>query len=297
MRRILALMAAFALLTPAVVAIAQTQGKMEPGPPKVLNIIREESKPGKTMAHRKHEAAWTQAFIQAGGFPYSLGMSSVTGPDEDWFTTGFESFAALEKYGESLESKPAYQKVMETYVPKESDFVSESRTITARYRPELSYKPDFKLGEYKYFNVAMVRYKLGSDPAEISKILNTARDKANMENHVVAYQVNSGMPVGTYIYFTPIKSLSEWDQPPNQAYTDALKEAKFDDEVAKSVQNVEFRLFAFNPKLSYMPESVTKLNPAFWTPKTQTAKAPAAKSNTPAAKKDAKPKQSQTEKK
>jgi hypothetical protein len=270
---------------------------MEPGPPKVLDIIREESKPGKTMAHRKHEAAWTQAFIQAGGFPYSLTISSVTGRDEDWFMTGFESFAALEKFNQSFESKPAYQKIMETYAPKESDFVSESRTITARYRPDLSYKPDFKLGEYKYFNVAQVRYKLGSDPAEIGKILNTAREKGNVEYHMVAYQVNSGMAVGTYIYFTPIKSLSEWDQPPNQAYNDALKEAKFDEAVGKAVMNVEFRLFAFNPKLSYMPESVTKLNPAFWNPKTQTAKSPAAKATTPTAKKDAKPKESKTEKK
>ena len=297
MRRILALMAAFAVLMPAVVAVAQTPAKMEPGPPKVLNIIREGSKPGKTMAHRKHEAAWTQAFIQAGGFPYSLTLSSVTGPDEDWFTSGFESFAAMEKFADSFDSKPAYRKIMETYAPKESDFVSESRTITARYRPDLSYKPDFKLGEYKYFNVTQVRYKLGSDPAEISKIVNTAREKANMEYHVVAYQVNSGMPVGTYIYFTPIKSLSEWDQPPNQAYNDALKEAKFDEAVGKAVINVEFRLFAFNPKLSYMPESVSKLNPAFWNPKNESAKKTAATATTPAAKKDAKTKELKSEKK
>lgn len=288
MRRILALIAAFAVLAPASVAVAQMHDHdKNPGPPKILDIIREDSKPGKTMAHRKHEAAWTQAFIQAGGFPYSLTISSVTGPDEDWFMTGFDSFAALEKFNDSFESKPAYQKIMETYAPKESDFVSESRTITARYRPELSYKPNFELGEYKYFNVAVVRYKLGFDPAEVGKILNAAREKGNVDYHVVAYQVNSGMSVGTYIYFTPIKSLSEWDQPPNQAYNDALKEAKFDDAVAKSVMNVEFRLFGFNPRLSYMPESVTKLNPEFWNPKMETAKA-AAKATTPAAKKESK---------
>jgi len=288
MRRILALIAAFALLMPAAVAVAQTHDhEKNPGPPKILEIIQESSKPGKTLAHRQHEAAWTQALIQA-GFPHNLAISSVTGPDEDWFLVGFDTFAALEKLNQEFETKPALQKVMATFAPKETDFVSESRTITARYRPDLSYKPEFELGEYKYFNVTMVRYKLGSDPTEISKILNTARDKAGVKSHVVGYQVNSGMPVGTYIYFTPIKSLSEWDQPPNQAYMDALKEAKFDDALSKSVQKVEFRLFGFNPKLSYLPTSVTKLNPSFWNPKSDAAKTTTAKSTTPAAKKEAK---------
>jgi hypothetical protein len=289
MRRILALATALVLLTPAVVAVAQTQQhEINSGPPKILSIIREDSKPGKTRAHRNHEAAWTQAFIHAGGFPYSLTVSSVTGPDEDWFMTGFETFAALEKFNDTFDRNPAYQKIMDTYAPKESDFVSETRTIVARYHPEMSYKPEFELGEYKYFNVLMVRYKVGSSPEEVAKIVAAARQKANPDYHSVAYEVTSGMPLGTYLYFTPVKTLATWDEPPNKAYGEALKEGGFYESVAKTVQSVESRLFGFNPKLSYMPESVTKLNPSFWNPQPVMAKAPAAKSTKPAAKKEAK---------
>ena len=290
MRRILALIAVFAWLTPAVMAVAQTQPhEMNPGPPKILNIIVEHSKPGKTIAHRKHEAAWTQAFIQAGGFPYGLTVSSVTGPEEDWFMTGFQSYAAVEKWNESLETKAAYRKVMETFVPRESDYVQESRFILLDYRPDLSYKPDFELGAYKYFSVALVRLRPGANAADIYKILNEARSKANLDIHGVVYEVRSGMPVGSYLAFYPVKSLAEWDQPPSQEYTAALKEANFSDAFAKSAMNVEFRLFAFSPSMSYMPESVTKLNPAFWNvPRTEMAKAPAAQATAPAAKKESK---------
>jgi hypothetical protein len=274
--------AVFALLACPAIVVAQT-AEMH-GPPKILEIVREDSKPGKAIAHRKHEAAWTQAFIKA-GYPYSLAISSVTGPDQDWFLTGFDTYAQLEKLNDSLESNPAMRQIMETFSPKESEFVAESRIIFAKYRPELSYKADFNLGEYKYFNVLVVRYKIGSGPDEVGKIVAAAREKANPDYHSVAYEVTSGMPVGTYLYFTPIKSLAAWDEPPNKAYGDALKEGGFYDAVGKTVQSVEYRLFSFNPRLSYVSDNVAKADPSFWHPKAETAKAPA---KPPAAKKEMK---------
>ena len=288
MRRTFVLPAVFALLACPAMVLAQAEGMQ--GPPKILEIIREDSKPGKATAHRKHEAMWIQAVVKADAkIPHMLTISSVTGPDEDWFMMGFDNFAQFEKSNETFESNAALAQVMATYSAKETDFVSESRTVVARYHPELSYKPDFALGEYKYFSVLTVRYKLGSGPEQVHKIVQAAREKANPDYHQVTYEVTSGMPVGTYIYFTPIKTLATWDEPPNKAYGEALKEGHFMDEVGKTVQFVDSRLFAFSPRMSYVPESVTKANPSFWHPKTEMAKAPAAKAATPAAKKELKP--------
>ena len=281
MRKIL-VWAVFALLACPATVVAQ-KAEMH-GPPKVLEIIREDSKPGKTIAHRKHEAAWEQAFIKA-GIPNNLTISAVTGPDQDWFITGFDTYAQLEKLNDSFESNPAMRQIMETFSPKESEFVAESRTVFAKYRPDLTYKPDFNLGEYKYFNVLVVRFKIGSGPDEVGKIVAAAREKANPDYHSVAYEVTSGMPVGTYLYFTPVKSLAAWDEPPNKAYGDALKEGGFYDAVAKTVQLAESRLFAFNPRLSYVSDNVAKADPSFWHPKSEMAKAPA---RAPAAKKEMK---------
>jgi hypothetical protein len=279
MRKVL-VWAVFALLACPATVVAQ-KAEMQ-GPPRVLQIIREDSKPGKVIAHRKHEAAWTQAFIQA-GYPYSLTISSVTGPDEDWFMTGFDSYAKLEKTNDLFET-PKFEQIMGTFSPKESEFVSESRTVFARYRPDLSYKPDFNVGEYKYFNVLVVRFKPGTGPDGIAKIVAAAREKANYDSHSVAYEVNSGMPAGTFIYFSPVKSLASWDET-NKAYGDALREGGFFDAVANAVQVGEYRLFAFNPRLSYMPESVIKVNPSFWHPKTESPKPAVAKKETKTEKK------------
>ncbi len=286
MRKLSLLLVVVALLAVPVLMQAQAasgDAHQMQGPPKIIEIYREESKPGKAIAHRRHEAAWTQAFAKA-GYPHMLAISSVTGPDEDWFITPFDSFADIEKLNAKMDTG-ALQQIVETFSPKEADYVSEARAITARYRPDLSYQPNFNVGEYKYFSILIVRYKLGSDPDEVHKIVAAAREKAHPDYHQVVYQVNSGMAVGTYLYFTPVKSMAEWDQPPNKAYGEAIKEGGFDAAVAKSVQFVDSRLFAFSPKMSYVSADVAKADPAFWSPKPVMAKAakPAAAGEKPAA--------------
>jgi hypothetical protein len=286
------LLAVFALLACPLAAVAQqttqpTADKMT-GPPKVLSIIREEVKPGKSILHNQHEAAWTQALTKANYGTHYLALNSVTGSAEGWFLTGFDSYADLEKDNENLEKNAALRNVMAEFSSKESDFLTGARMITARYKPELSYKPDFNLGEYKYFSVGTLKMKMGHDFSEVSKILDDARKKANLDNHVVVYQVDSGMPVGTYLFFSPLKSLAKYDETPNAAYGAALKEANFMSAVEKDVASYEPRLFSFNPKLSHVSEQVVASNPEFWRPKTEVASSPATRKATPAAKKDTK---------
>ena len=76
--------------------IALAQEKAPSGPPKVIQIIREEVKPGKGAAHEKVEVGWPRAFANAKSPTHYLAMTSVTGPSEAWFVTGFNSLAAWE---------------------------------------------------------------------------------------------------------------------------------------------------------------------------------------------------------
>ena len=71
------------LLCGAAQALAQATGSMPPGPPKVLQIFREDVKVGKGAAHEKLEAAYAQAFKKAKWPTTYLAMSSVTGPGEE----------------------------------------------------------------------------------------------------------------------------------------------------------------------------------------------------------------------
>jgi len=270
-------------LTPLVSVLAQDNMQ---GPPAVLQIVREEVKPGKAMAHEQHEAGWTQAMLKTSYKTPMLALSSVTGPPEAWFLVGFPSFAALEKDGEQWQQ--AGRSVNAAYMPKETEFLNESRVLTARFRPELSYKPNINVGEYKYFAVNIIRFKLGEDATEYYKALNSAREKANFDGHIAMYAVNSGGPVATYISFSPIKSMAQWDAPPNEALMQAQKDINWPSLVAKYIANVDSRLFAFSPSMSNPTKEMVAANPSFWKPKPAMAKKAEGGDVTNAAKKDAK---------
>lgn len=284
-------MVAFCLTLLSIPVFAQDEGMH--APPKVLMIVREEVKPGKAAAHIMNETAWTEGFKKAHYDTPAVGMNSVTGPAESWFLAAYPSFEALEKDGEKMDKDPAIRHVNEMYGPKEADLVSEARTMTLRYQADMSYHPEVKLGEYKYFSVAIVRFRIGEDVAAFYKALNAAREKANVDTHTAVYSVSSGAPVGTYISFTPMKSMAAWDDPPNEALNAAEKETGWTDMVPKALMNVEFRLFAFSPGMSMPTKDMIAANPSFWNPKPMTAKkaepaAPAAEKATPAAKKEVK---------
>jgi hypothetical protein len=95
---------------------------------------------------------------------------------------------------------------------------------------------------------------------------------------------------GVYLVFNAMRSLAEVDS----GFGDSKKfEAQLGEKgmkklaelTAACVEDVQTNLFAFNPKMSYVSETWTKTDPAFWKPK---AAAPAA---APAAKPEPKPAQ------
>ncbi len=288
MRRTVLLLVVLALLASSVAAMAQTAYDVQ-GPPKVLNIFREFVKVGKDHAHDQHEAAWLQAMKKANYNPSTLTITAVTGEPEEWFMTGYNNFAAWEKDNQNFEKNAALAKVMAEYAAKDGDYINNGRRIVAEFRPDLSYRQDFKLGEYKYFNVVTVRYRMGSGPEESIKILKDAFQKGNVDTHMEAFRVSSGAPVDTYIFLVPMKSAAEWDEAPNQAFMAAMKDGHWADAVGKTVMNAEYRLFSFNPRLSNMPDSVASLDPTFWHPKPAVAKGKTVKKATPAAQKEVKP--------
>jgi len=81
------------------------------------------------------------------------------------------------------------------------------------------------------------------------------------------------MPGGTYMIFTPRKSLAELD--PNPAMAKAVQDAMGESNskkrqklIADSVTGTDVSIYAFSPKMSYVPKEWAKTGGDFWTPKT-----------------------------
>ena len=98
LRRSLALLLLFC---GPVAAVAQSLPTTQPN---LLTIVREDVKPGRAAEHTKIEAGWPAAYEKAKSPYYYLAMISITGPDEAWYVSPFDSHAAI---GDSFKREDA----------------------------------------------------------------------------------------------------------------------------------------------------------------------------------------------
>jgi hypothetical protein len=79
----------------AAITPSLARGQTGPGgpqdPPKVLNIFREEVKPGKNRAHVEWEKGWPAAYSKVNYPTPYLAMTSTSGTNEAWFLVGYPS--------------------------------------------------------------------------------------------------------------------------------------------------------------------------------------------------------------
>src|SRR5215813_14614374 len=79
-------------------SIASAQEQSSGSIPKVLQITREFTKPGKAGAvHEKAESAFVQAMAHAKWPTHYMGMTSLTGKQRALFLTQYTTFEAWEK--------------------------------------------------------------------------------------------------------------------------------------------------------------------------------------------------------
>jgi hypothetical protein len=314
MRRVLIAVAVLALLLTATMsapmpAAAQTYtDSAHAGPPPVIQLFREDVKPGKGPAHEKSEAMWAAAYKKANLKYYYLAATTMTGPTEAWFLSAYASMEDAEKATAALAANKTVQTEIDRIGATDGDLLSGVRSTYLFFNKELSYRPDFKLGEYKYFLVDTYRIKPGHGEqfAAVLKAVNAAHEKAGLDEHMLVYNVRLGGPAGTVLVFQPVKSLKEWDEAgkthgKGSAYYEAVGDEgrKKNTEFAREGQEfLQVDFLAINPAMSVVSEQVMAANPDFWTPKTAMAKAPATKGTMPAAKKEpARKEATQTEKK
>jgi hypothetical protein len=293
---VLALVASVTVTLPAAAQQSYTDSA-ESGPPPVLQIFREEVKPGKGPLHEKSETNWAAAYKKANLKYYYLGTTTMTGPTEAWFFNAYASMEDAEKATAALAANKAVQAEVDKVNVSDGDLLMKASSMYAFFNQELSYRPNFNLGEYKYFMVDTYQVKPGHIEkfAEMRKAVNAGHEKANIDEHMLVYNVNLGAPAATVIVFQPVKSLKEWDEAgkthgKGSAYYEAIGDEgrKMFTEFTREDQQFFVRDFlAISPAMSVVSEKVMAANPDFWKPKTAVAKVPATKAATPAAKKEA----------
>jgi hypothetical protein len=244
--------------------------------PQVLVIYREEVRPGRVAAHAVNEAAWAAAFMKAGAPQRWLGMTSVAGPTEAWFVSGYASYEEFEKSEAAIDSNAALTADSDRFSALDGDILNRTSTLVAGYRPLLSYQPDVKLPEMRYMQVDIVRVKAGYDRdfRTAWRQIAEAHTKAKMDEHWAVYEMDAGGQDLTFFFFYPRKSLAEIDKSGPMHTADAYRDAVGEngrleqrEMFQRSMESSQTLIFRFQPKMSVLTKAWIDADPGFWTVK------------------------------
>jgi quinol monooxygenase YgiN len=281
MKKLVPYIAASLALLCASVAVAQD---VPTPPPNYIQIYREEVKPGKVSAHAKTEAAFVRDFKAAKASPNYTALVSVTGPDEAWFIARYESYAAYGNDMKAVDSNATLKAELDRDSAADGELLSAERSIVARYRADLSYRPGVSIPLTRFFSISIIRVRPGhtAEFEENRKIIKTAHEKLTLHYNYSVYQVTSGMPAGTFIVLTYYKSMADIDAAQvmhGKDYDDAVGESgmkKLNDNQSTAILGTDTMLMAVDPKMSYPAKEWIDADPAFWAPKPAAPAKPAA---------------------
>jgi hypothetical protein len=284
MKRNLCALLAVALLASVPLA-AQGDGAMPA--PKLLQIYREMVKPGHNAAHEKVEAGWPKAHKASKTPAHYLAMTSLTGANEAWYLSGYESYEAWEKQFMAEQADPVLAAEITRLSAADGEHLDGWRSITARFREDLSLRPALNIGSYRYMTVVTMRVRPGMQSrfVETRKTIKAAHEKAGLKDYYSIFEVNSGMVGPTYLLFIPMKSLKEADESAamhaSAPYQEALGGEEGSKKMAESnaaaILSTESAIFAFSPKMSNPPQNYSLGgNADYWNPKPAPAMKPKA---------------------
>jgi hypothetical protein len=253
--------------------VVRAQGNGVDGPPKVLVVIREFVKPGRSgMMHEKTEGAFAQLLRENHVDLHYLALTSMSGPDRALFMSGYSSMAEWEAADKHMEMSSAAA-AMDRANVADGDLLSESGESVWIRNDELSMNQHNLKGD-RYMQISQYFVKPGhvAEWEELVRLVKEGYAKGVPEASWSMFEQRYGPSGSAYIVVTPLKSLGEVDGMlgSGKAFADAMGESgmkKMGQLEASCVESWQMNLFAFSPKMSYPPEQWVKDEPDFWAPK------------------------------
>jgi len=201
-----------------------------------------------------------------------VGMTAVTGLPETWLLESHYSFASVEATDRALDSAGAFGAPSQGSNGQDK-VLAPAHTMLLRYQPDLSYRPDQAIRLFpraRYFHVTIYRVR-GASEADFARLVTLRRanlDSMNVDRPDIAYDVISGAPAGTYVFFAPVLSLRSMDEgmPNRPVYAERLAEerAKAKATIAPADVERENLLLRIDPRLSFVSDAWASVDREFW---------------------------------
>jgi hypothetical protein len=243
--------------------------------PKVLQITREYTKPGRAgNVHEAAESAFVQAEARAKWPTHYLAMTSLSGKQRALFLTSYASLEAWEKDTAAVAKNPTLSAALEAASVADGEQLDSIDQGVFVFNEEMSLRPVADLSQMRFMELSIYRVRPGHERewSEAVKMVKAAYEKGVPGSHWGVFNQVYGGEGGSYLVLTSRKTLAEVDhgfQVEDKQFeaaigADGMK--KLDELIAASVESSLHQLFAFNPHMSYVLDDWIKADPDFWKP-------------------------------
>ncbi len=290
-KRFLKGLVVFAALLPALFAAsvrpmrAQDSKPQTAGPPKFLNMVHQELKPGRVWEYDELETSIARIYTREGIPVYWLELESITGPSEVLYLNLFDSSEDLAKSQKALSAAlAAHPELAQTQDRLLQENTSSGTTVLGIRRDDMGYRANtIDFSKMRALRLSTIFAHPGYERAFMETVwsLSEASQKANARTAWAVYEVISGLPEPAFIIVTPMQSLNEIDDVFEAGQ--ALKKAEGGaveqhlQELARIAYGTsDTRLFLVGPKMSHVSKELAATDPDFWSPATIAVPPPAA---------------------
>jgi hypothetical protein len=274
-----------AAFTCAMMAQGNRSGGAQAGPPKFLNMVHEELKPGRNVAFDELATSIARTYNRENLQVFWLKLESLTGPSEVLYFSLFDSSEEMGKTMDALSgalaARPELAQMQERLLQENT--ANESTVLGVR-RDDMGFRANtIDFSKMRILRLSTIFAHPGYERAfmEAEWSLSEASQKVNAQAAWVVYEVTAGLPGPCFIIVTPMGSLKDLDD--QLQATEALQKAEGGaieqhlQELARVAYGAtDERLYAVGQKASHVSKEFAAGDPEFWTPATTSAPAPAA---------------------
>jgi hypothetical protein len=244
--------------------------------PKILQITREWTKPGKSgVAHEKAEAAFVQAMSRSKWPTHYLAMTSLSGKSRALFLTRYDSYEAWEKDTAAVEKNASLTAALDHAYAADGEMLDGLDQGVFEFNEEMSLRPRGDLSHMRYMEISSYHVRPGhlQEWRELVKMVKAGYEKGVADAHWGVFEERFGGDGGTYLVLHAHTSIADLDKSgeEDKQFAAAMGEQgmkKFGELFGSAVDTSQHQLFAFNPHMSYIYEEWAKADPDFWRPKT-----------------------------
>jgi hypothetical protein len=250
------------------------------GPPKFLNMVHQELKPGRVGAYDELETSIARIYSRESLPVFWVELESITGPSEVLYLNFFDSAEEMAKAGEALGAGlAAHPELVQMQDRLLQENISNGTSVLGVRRDDMGYRANtIDFSKMRALRLSTVFAHPGYERAfmETEWSLSEASEKVHAQSAWAVYEVVGGLPEPAFVIVTPMQSLREIDDifETNQALkkTEGGALQQHLQELARVAYGTsDTRLFSVGQKMSHVSRKFASGDADFWTPATISA--------------------------